>query len=129
EWEARDMGRDRNPAWAVASVPEELVVEFSSRSRHIDAEKNRLIAEYVDKHGRQPSTATIIKLRAQATLTTRPEKQVRSLADLTTEWRARAGRILGTDATSWARTVAANDAPLLLRADDIPLDVIASLGQ
>jgi hypothetical protein len=130
-WEAREKGRDRNPAWAVAvaSVPVELVVEFSSSSRHIDAEKNRLIADYVDKHGRQPSTATIIKLRAQATLTTRPEKQVRSLADLTAEWRHRAGRILGMDATSWARTVAANDAPLLLRADDIPLDVIASLGQ
>lgn len=129
EWEARDMGRDRNPAWAIASVPEELVAEFSSRSRHIEAEKNRLIAEYVEKHGRQPSTATIIRLRAQATLTTRPEKQVRSLADLTAEWRDRAGRLLGADATSWARTVTANDAPLLLRADDIPLEVIAALGQ
>jgi len=129
EWEARDMGRDRNPAWAITAVPEELVAEFSSRSRHIDAEKNRLIAEYVEKHGRQPSTATIIKLRAQATLTTRPEKQVRSLADLTAEWRPRAGRLLGTDATSWARRVAANEAPLLLRADDIPLDVIGSLGR
>jgi len=129
EWEARDMGRDRNPAWAIAAVPEELVAEFSSRSRHIDAEKNRLIAEYVEKHGRQPSTATIIKLRAQATLTTRPEKQVRSVADLTSEWRGRAGRLLGTDATSWARGVTANETPLLLRADDIPLDVIASLGQ
>ncbi len=129
EWEARDMGRDRNLAWAVASVPEELVVEFSSRSRHIDAEKNRLITEYVEKHGRQPSMATVIKLRAQATLTTRPEKQVRSLADLTAEWRDRASRLLGTDATSWARGVTANDAPMLLRADDIPLEVIASLGQ
>ncbi|MDJ1115099.1 MobF family relaxase [Microbacterium dauci] len=129
DWEARDMGRDRNPAWAVAAVPEELVAEFSSRSRHIDAEKNRLIAEYVEKHRRQPSTATIIKLRAQATLTTRPEKQVRSLADLTAEWRGRAGRLLGTDATSWARGVTANETPLLLRADDIPLDVIAALGQ
>ncbi len=128
-WESRDMGRDRNPAWAIASVPEELVAEFSSRSGHIEAEKNRLIAEYVAKHGRQPSTATIIKLRAQATLTTRPEKQVRSLADLTVEWRDRAGRLLGRDATSWARQATANDAPLLLRADDIPLDVIASLGQ
>ncbi|QPE05961.1 relaxase domain-containing protein [Microbacterium schleiferi] len=129
EWEARDMGRDRNPAWAIASVPEELVAEFSSRSRHIDAEKNRLIAEYVARHGRQPSTATIIKLRAQATLSTRPEKEVRSLADLTADWRRRAGRLLGADATAWARAVTANDAPLLLRADDVPLDVIASLGQ
>lgn len=129
EWEARDMGRDRNPAWAITAVPEELVAEFSSRSRHIDAEKNRLIAEYVARHGRQPSTATIIKLRAQATLSTRPEKEVRSLADLTADWRNRVGRLLGADATAWARTVAANDAPLLLRADDVPLDVIASLGQ
>ena len=129
EWEARDMGRDRNPAWAITTVPEKLVAEFSSRSRHIDQEKNRLIAEYVARHGRQPSLATIIKLRAQATLATRPEKQVRSLADLTSEWRERASHLLSEDATHWARTVTANDAPLLLRADDVPLDVIASLGQ
>jgi hypothetical protein len=89
-WEAREMGRDRNPAWAITGVPEELVAEFSTRARHIDAEKNRLIAEYVAQHGRQPANATIIKLRAQATLATRPEKQVRSLADLTAEWRTRA---------------------------------------
>ncbi|MFD2028540.1 MobF family relaxase [Promicromonospora aerolata] len=129
EWEDRDMGRDRNPAWAIASVPEELVVEFSTRARHIDVEKNRLIAAYVAKHGHQPSTATIIKLRAQATLATRPEKEVRSLADLTSEWRSRATTVLGQDATAWARAVADNAAPLLLRADDVPLDVIAELGE
>ncbi|WP_454132636.1 MobF family relaxase [Microbacterium lacticum] len=129
EWEARDMGRDRNPAWAIATVPEQLVAEFSSRSRQIDQEKNRLIAEYIARHGRQPSLATIIKLRAQATLATRPEKQVRSLADLTGEWRDRASHLLGEDATRWTRTVTAHDAPMLLRADDVPLDVIASLGR
>ncbi len=129
EWEAREMGRDRNPAWAVATVPERLVVEFSSRSRQIEQEKNRLITEYVERHGRQPSLATIIKLRAQATLATRPEKQVRALADLTAEWRARATHLLDEDATAWARRVTANAAPLLLRADDVPLDVIASLGR
>lgn len=115
-WETRDMGRDRNPAWAIATVPEELVVEFSSRSRHIEKEKNRLVAEYVERHGRQPSLGTIIKLRAQATLSTRPEKQVRSLAELTAEWRARASRILGKDATQWASSVTTNSSPLLLRA-------------
>ena len=129
EWEARDMGRDRNPAWAITKVPEKLVAEFSSRSRQIDQEKNRLIAKYVTRHGRQPSLATIIKLRAQATLATRPEKQVRSLADLTGEWRERASHLLGEDATRWARTMTANDASLLLRADDVPLDVIESLGR
>jgi conjugative relaxase-like TrwC/TraI family protein len=129
EWEARDMGRDRNPAWAISTVPEELVQEFSTRARHIDAEKDRLIAEYVARHGRQPSTATIIRLRAQATLATRPEKQVRSLADLTAEWRTRATGVLGHDATGWARTITGNDKPLLLRADDVPLDAIGELGQ
>ncbi|KJL23476.1 Multifunctional conjugation protein TraI [Microbacterium oxydans] len=128
-WEAREMGRDRNPAWAISAVPEKLVVDFSSRSRQIEQEKNRLIAEYVERHGRQPSPTTVIKLRAQATLATRPEKQVRSLADLTAEWRARATHLLGEDATTWARTVTANDAPLVLRADDVPLDVVAELGR
>ncbi len=128
-WQARDMGRDRNPAWAITGVPEELVAEFSTRARHIDAETDRLIAEYVAQHGRQPSNATILKLRAQATLATRPEKQVRSLADLTAEWRTRATKTLGRDATSWAREVTDNDKPLLLRADDVPLDVIGELGR
>ena len=129
EWEARDMGRDRNPAWAISTVPEELVQEFSTRARHIDAEKDRLIAEYVARHGRQPSAATVIKLRAQATLSTRPEKEVRSLADLTAEWRTRATGVLGQDATGWAGTITDNDKALLLRADDVPLDAIADLGQ
>ena len=129
EWEARDMGRDRNPAWSISTVPEELVAEFSTRARHIDTEKDRLIAEYVARHGRQPSTATIIKLRAQATLSTRPEKEVRTLADLTAEWRTRATGVLGHDATTWARTITDNDKAMLLRADDVPLDAIYELGQ
>jgi conjugative relaxase-like TrwC/TraI family protein len=128
EWEARSMGRDRNPAWAVTGVPEELVAEFSTRARHIDTETDRLIAKYVAEHGRRPSPAVIVRLRAQATLSTRPEKQVRSLADLTGEWRERASHLLGKDATRWASNVTKNAAPLLLRADDIPLDVIDSLG-
>ncbi|WP_415855392.1 MobF family relaxase [Sinomonas sp. G460-2] len=128
-WEQREMGRDRNPAWAISAVPEDLVAEFSTRSRHIEAEKNRLIGEYVQRHGRQPSRPTILKLRAQATLATRPEKEVRSLADLTAEWRRRAAGTLGEDATAWARRVTENGPALLLRADDIPLDIIAGLGR
>lgn len=130
EWEPRDMGRDRNPAWAITTVPESLVAEFSTRARQIDEEKNRLIDAYVQQHGKQPSAATILKVRAQATLATRPEKQIHSLAELTENWRNRAGTILGTDATSWARTVTATpDATRLLRADDVPLDLIAEMGQ
>ena len=36
----------------------------------------------------------VLKLRAQATLATRPEKQVKSLTDLTRNWRERAPQLL-----------------------------------
>lgn len=129
EWEARARGRDRNPAWAITGVPEELVAEFSTRARHIDEVTDRLIDTYVAGHGRRPSAATIMKLRAQATLSTRPEKTVHSLADLTAAWRNRATAVLGQDATGWARRVVANEQPLLLRADDISLDVVRAIGE
>lgn len=127
--EEREIGRDRNPAWAITGVTEELIAEFSTRARHIDTETDRLIAEYVAVHGRRPAPAVIMRLRAQATLETRSEKEVRSLAELTAEWRSRATKILGRDATMWSREVTDDDRPLLLRADDIPLDVIGELGR
>ncbi|WP_345064404.1 MobF family relaxase [Leifsonia kafniensis] len=129
EWEQRERGRDRNPSWAISTVSEEIVAEFSSRSRHIDVEAHRLVEEWAAAHGRHPSNATLIRLRQQATLTTRPEKDVSSLFELTAGWRERASNLLGQDATRWARTVPKNATPLLLRADDVPLDVVTSLGQ
>ncbi|WP_438940516.1 MobF family relaxase [Jiangella anatolica] len=129
EWEQRERGRDRNPAWAITTVPPELVAEFSSRSRNIDAETDRLIDSYVAAHGRRPSRTTILRLRAQATLATRPKKEVRSLAELTSGWRSRASRVLRGDATGWAQTVTlVGAAPPLLRADDIPLEVMTERG-
>src|SRR5215213_8666585 len=99
EWEFRARGPDRNPQRELAGVGDDLVEEFSSRSRAIEAEKDRLIEEYLATHGRRPSERTIVELRAQATLATRPEKQIRALADLTADWRERATRLLGVDAT------------------------------
>ena len=129
EWEEREMGRDRNASWAITGVPEELVTAFSTRAKHIDTKTDRLIAEYVQQHGRRPAPATILKLRAQATLATRPDKTVRSLADLTDEWRQRAGDLLGEDATAWARAVTDNEPRPLLRVDDIDLDLVDELGR
>jgi conjugative relaxase-like TrwC/TraI family protein len=129
-WDARDRGRDRNPAWEITGVPDELLSEFSSRTADIEAEKDRLIDAYVTAHGHQPTAQTIIRLRQQATLTTRPDKELRSLAELTTGWRARAATVLGEDATTWAQHLtAANPRPLLLRADDLPLDELRRVGE
>ena len=95
EWELRQRGADRNPQWEIAGVSDDLIAEFSSRTREIELKKDELIAEYVARHGRMPSPKTIVELRAQATLATRPPKEVRSLADLTAEWRQRAVRAAG----------------------------------
>jgi conjugative relaxase-like TrwC/TraI family protein len=129
-WEERDRGRDRNPAWEITGVPDNLIGEFSTRSKFIEEEKDRLIDAYVARHGRQPNARTVLKLRAQATLATRPDKDVRSLADLTSEWRHRATQLLGEDATTWASTLTSRGMlPATLRADDISLDVIEQIGQ
>ncbi|GEP26451.1 hypothetical protein CLE01_10490 [Cryobacterium levicorallinum] len=128
QWEKRERGRDRHPAWAVSVVPEALVAEFSSRSRHIDVETDRLIEAYMASHGRRPNPVTIMKLRAQATLSTRPVKQVHSLADLTAAWRARAKLVLGRDASALASAASAHPSALVLRAEDVPREEVDALA-
>lgn len=129
-WEHRYRGEGRSTAFELAAVPESLVTEFSSRSRDIDREADRLIEEYTAAHGRRPNRRVIIRLRAQATLSTRPDKQLHSLAELTEQWRSRATAALGEDAPSWAATVLAGQSrPVLLRADDLPLEMLEEIGQ
>jgi conjugative relaxase-like TrwC/TraI family protein len=130
DWEQRDRGERRAPAWEITRVPEALIAEFSSRSHDIDAEHDRLVAGYVAEHGRRPSRQTIIRLRQQATISTRPKKNMHSLAELTEQWRARAGRVLGRDATTWAGTITNTGAPLrMLRADDWTAAQVEDLAQ
>ncbi|CUR54363.1 conjugative relaxase TrwC/TraI family protein [Nocardioides sp.] len=127
-WERRLRAEDRNPLWEITGVSDDLIAEFSSRTRAIEIEKERLITEYVDRYGRRPSRATVIRLRSQATLATRPEKQVRSLADLTADWRQRAGRLLGADPTEWAGGLTTGTVPSVLQAGHIPIDLMAEVG-
>jgi conjugative relaxase-like TrwC/TraI family protein len=128
EWEPRGRGVDRNPQWEIAGVSEELIVEFSSRTREIELEKDRLVTDYVAAHGRMPSERTIVELRAQATLATRPPKQVRSLADLTAEWRRRSEGRIGDVATVWAAAIVGRRDALPLRVDDVPLSAVEALS-
>ncbi|WP_257430060.1 MobF family relaxase [Nocardioides carbamazepini] len=127
EWELRQRGADRNPQWEIAGISDELIAEFSSRTHEIELKKDELIAEYVARHGRMPSPKTIVELRAQATLATRPPKELRSLVDLTAEWRSRASERLGVDATTWAATLlGVGGAPLTVH--DVPLAAIDAIG-
>ena len=127
-WDLRQRGADRNPQWEIAGVPEELIQQFSSRTREIELAKDRLISDYLAVHGRMPSEKTIVELRAQATLQTRPPKEIRSLADLTDEWRDRASRDLGGDAPRWAGSLLSTASDQPLRADDVPLPIIDEIG-
>ena len=55
----------------------------------------------------------------------RPDSDLRPsrpLADLAQEWRTRASRLLGRDATEWAREAVAVEPAKLLRAEDVPLE-------
>nr|WP_246319260.1 MobF family relaxase [Nocardioides kongjuensis] len=127
EWELRQRGPDRNPRWEIAGVTDDLITEFSSRTREIELKKDELIAEYVARHGRMPSARTIVELRAQATLATRPPKEVRSLADLTAGWRQRAAKRLGAEPTGWSQSVIGREG-YFLTVEDVPLAAIEAIG-
>lgn len=127
EWELRQRGPDRNPRWEIAGVTDDLITEFSSRTREIELKKEELVAEYVARHGRRPSARTIVELRAQATLATRPTKEVRSLADLTAGWRQRAAKRLGTEPAGWSHSVIGRHGDLVT-AEDVPLAAVEAIG-
>ena len=135
-WVPVDRGKDRNTGWEIADVPATLLAEFSRRTtgtrdgaEGIEQVKNRLIEQYVAQHGRQPSARVVAKLRQQATLETRPEKVLHSLAELTAEWRERATLTLGEDATTWAQHMLDQSATeALLRADDLGLEQLDDLA-
>ncbi|WP_218713027.1 MobF family relaxase [Arthrobacter sp. BF1] len=98
----RDLGTEaevRTPTSAIhnysfelSGVDDVLIREFSSRSRLIDIEAARLINDWSDTHGREPSNAVKLKLRQQATLSTRTAKNhdVVPLNTRTRQWRERA---------------------------------------
>ncbi len=87
-----------NASQQLTGVDEILIREFSNRSRLIDLETDRLVALWAAEHGRRPTATTIVKLRQQATLSTRAPKTetVRPLYMLSRQWQARA-RKLGYD--------------------------------
>lgn len=81
-----------NPGAQLTGVDDTLIREFSHRSRLIEAETDRLVAEWTTTHGTPPTSTTTIKLRQQATLSTRTPKPetVMPLHQLSARWRARA---------------------------------------
>ncbi|MFC8501205.1 MobF family relaxase [Pedococcus sp. NPDC057267] len=117
-WEAQHRARATSPTWEVAGVVKALREEFSRRSASINDATTGLIASFVASHGRQPSAPEVIRLRQQATLATRPDKQLHPLAELVRVWRRRAETHLDAEPTAWVATLANRcDLPALHAAD------------
>jgi len=123
-WEA---GASRNGMrkHEITGVPEALIREFSQRRRQIDAAEDALVAEFEAAQGRLPSPVEKRHLAQQANLQTRADKQHRSLAEMSAEWRQRAAGHVGARPEAWVTSLRdRNDLPLL-RADDLSDDMLA----
>jgi conjugative relaxase-like TrwC/TraI family protein len=128
-WEACARRHSDVPKYEVTGVAERLREEFSQRSSDIEVAKDVLVDAFAASHGRQPSAREVLKLRQQATLSTRPDKHVKSLAELVDGWRGRARKVLDSDPVAWVATLAGrNDLPLL-RAGDLADEMLVEAAK
>ncbi len=88
----------------IDGVGETLLAEFSQRRREIDAMEDALTKAFTAEKGRGPSPVEKRRLAQQANLSTRGEKQHRSLAAMSEEWRERARPYVG-DGEAWVETL------------------------
>ena len=127
-WESSRRLHSHVPKYEVVGVPQELQKAFSTRSASIEVATNELIPGFVASHGRSPNSREMLRLRQRATLQTRPDKHVHSLAEQVEGWRKRARVLLNTDPVPWVATLRdRNDLPLL-RADDLTSEMLTEVG-
>lgn len=83
---------ERNPSRELSGIDAGLITEFSARARIIELEKDRLVRLWNLEHGTNPSDATVLKLRQQATLSTRTAKDAQPvpLTERLAAWHRRA---------------------------------------
>ncbi|KAA9393007.1 hypothetical protein FCK90_14480 [Kocuria coralli] len=84
---------DKNARIELAGIPDDLITEFSTRTQAIEAETDRLIAQWQLDHGQRPGEADLLRIRQQATLATRTAKDtesMRSLDEKSFTWQQRA---------------------------------------
>jgi conjugative relaxase-like TrwC/TraI family protein len=110
-------------------MPEDLIREFSQRRAAINTSEDQLVARFLADHGREPSPVEKRRLAQQANLVTRQDKQHRSLAELSADWRQRAAPVVGGDQIAWVSTLMdRNDLPLL-RADDLSEEMLSEVAE
>ncbi|GAA1718413.1 MobF family relaxase [Dietzia cercidiphylli] len=99
EFEAHYPHRDKAPIWEIAGIDRRLIDAFSSRRTLARPVYDRLVAEFVDTHGRQPSQRAAYALWQKAILDTRDAKKpAQSLDELRNAWRQSAQERVGAEA-------------------------------
>ncbi|WP_197273506.1 MobF family relaxase [Arthrobacter sp. ZBG10] len=118
-----------NPSQQLTGIAEALVREFSNRSRLIDVETDRLVREWITDHGARPTATTIVRLRQQATLSTRTPKDVEPspLRTLSAQWRDRA-KNKGFDPASVVGSTIRRSQSRPFRSGDFAPDWMAAVG-
>ncbi|WP_270887096.1 MobF family relaxase [Pedococcus sp. 5OH_020] len=128
-WVPETRRRSQVPKWEVDGVTAELRDEFSQRSTAIETAKDQLVKEFVAARGRPPSAPEVIKLRQQATLATRPEKDVKPLNDLISRWRGRADPFLDAGRQErWVAALGGRHTQRLLIAGDLEEGMLRDLA-
>ena len=127
-WKPEARRRSPVPKWEVEGVDADLRVEFSQRSSAIESAKDQLVEEFVAAHGRPPSGPEVLKLRQQATLATRPDKDVKALHELITQWRERAGAFIGAQQQGWVAALAGRHDGRLVTAAGVEEGMLRDLS-
>ncbi|MCM0616822.1 relaxase domain-containing protein [Paenarthrobacter sp. TYUT067] len=118
-----------NPSQQLTGIDEALIREFSNRSRLIDIETDRLVKLWTAERGTPPTATTTVRLRQQATLSTRTPKNASPspLRLLSAQWRDRA-TAKGFDPESVIASTIRRSRSRSFRIGDFAPDWIAAVG-
>ncbi|WP_084671626.1 MobF family relaxase [Sporichthya polymorpha] len=127
-WGLRDRGKRRTPGFEIEGLDDAVLAAFSGRSAQIETHLRVLLAAFTAEHGREPNRREILRLRQQATLTSRPDKTLVPLPDLFTRWRADATAATG-EAPEQLTTRALQGATAPTTAAQLPAELIERAAQ
>nr|WP_238355056.1 MobF family relaxase [Kribbella sandramycini] len=128
DWELRERGKQRNPAFEIETIPDELIREFSARTTQIETNLATLLDERGDAL-HPPSRREMYVLRQQATLLNRPPKEhTRPLSDLTSEWKKRAAQAVGSGVIEIIQRSLAHDEQRPLALTDLSAETVDAYG-
>ncbi|WP_380043061.1 MobF family relaxase [Kribbella deserti] len=126
DWEHRNRGVRRNPAFEITGVPDELLREFSARTTQIEDNLAELLAQR-EPGTPDPTRRGMYVLRQQATLMNRPAKHlVKPLSEMVAGWRQRARDNVGLDPATVVAAAVQESSRRPLHAGDLADDTITA---